>query len=129
MVDVDYPQLYIDTHVKIIFHSRPQPVSVKRTDVKIIGGMSTDNAEMDMSRFNYSQPSYGMPPSMPTQAPWAPSYSQQPIYNNEETTAETVVVRQPWCVVGARVRCNSGLTGVITKCNQNRCTVGDVWLE
>lgn len=116
--------------MKIIFHSRPQPVSVKRTDVKIIGGMSTDNAEMDMSRFNYLQPSYGVPPSMPTQAPWAPSYSQQPIYNNnnnnEESTAEMVEVRQPWCVVGARVRSNSGLTGVITKYNQNRCTVGDV---
>ena len=38
----------IDTHVKIIFHSRPQPVSIKRSDVKIIDGTANDNSDIDI---------------------------------------------------------------------------------
>lgn len=113
----------IDTHVKIIFHSRPQPVSIKRSDVKIIDGTANDNNDIDIGRIHYpSQPGYNIQPPMPS-IPIQTSWNSPHMYSTQETVHEAEPQVQPWCVVGARVRISSGITGVITKCKSSQCQV------
>ena len=116
--------------MKIVFHSRPQPVSVPRSSVMIIDGASTDNAEMDMSRFRSApQPSIPMypPPMNPVQDMWAqPGYgaAPEPAPVMPKEHVEEPRAPEPWAVRGVRVRTQDGVSGVIVETRGAVCSVG-----
>ena len=116
--------------MKIVFHSRPRPVSVPRSSVLIIDGASTDNAEMDMSRFrSVPQPNMPMypPPMNPMQNMWAPpgyGVAPEPAPVIPKEHVEEPRALEPWAVRGVRVRTPDGATGVIVETRGAICSVG-----
>lgn len=118
--------------MKIVFHSRPRPVSVPRSSVMIIDGASTDNAEMDMSRFRTApQPNMPMypPPMNPMQNMWAPpgyGVAPEPVPVIPKEHVEEPRALEPWVVRGVRVRTPDGATGVIVETRGATCSVGFV---
>ena len=113
--------------MKIVFHSRPRPVSVPRSSVMIIDGASTDNAEMDMSRFR-TAPQPNMPMN-PMQNMWAPpgyDVAPEPAPVIPKEHVEEPRALEPWVVRGVRVRTPDGATGVIVETRGATCSVGFV---
>ena len=108
----------LETDVKIMFQSRPQPVSVPRSIVMIADLIAGDNAEMAMPPPAIAHP----PPPPPAYAPhpaWNISYpqnEQEPRESREMREGLGAERREPWRVKGVLVRLNDGRSGVLVRC-------------
>ena len=101
----------------VVFHSRPQPISIPRNAVVLNEATTNDNAEMDISRFSHS---YAPPPS--TFVPPPPVQQHQSLPPLPPSSAPMGSI-PPWGLVGVRVRASDGLTGVLTEVQSSHCTV------